>query len=159
MLEHVLELAVTAGLDPILAVVPAWLTLPTHAPEGVMRVRNPDPERGMSFSLQLGFAALPAEVEAAVILLGDQPTIAVSSIDALFASRGQRPIVAGWLDGHPAPPLLIERSQFGIVDVISGDRGLRDALAAHPEWVTAVELPATGDVDTPAALRALDPQT
>ncbi|TMB85780.1 MAG: hypothetical protein E6J39_00030 [Chloroflexi bacterium] len=58
MLEHVLELAITAGLHPILAVVPGWLRLPTHAHEPVTWVRNPHPERGMSVSLQLGFEAL-----------------------------------------------------------------------------------------------------
>ncbi|TMB52710.1 MAG: nucleotidyltransferase family protein [Chloroflexi bacterium] len=155
LLEHVVRLAARAGLDPIIVVVPVWLSLPTHEQERVTWVRNPHPERGMSFSLQLGFEALPAEAEAAIILLGDQPAIPVSSIAALVARRGPRPIVAGWVGGHPGPPALIERSRFEVVKATSGDRGLRDLLAAHPEWVTLVELPAPADVDTPAALRAL----
>src|SRR5207253_8023534 len=155
LLEHVVRLAARAGLDPIIVVVPVWLSLPTQEHERVTWVRNPQPERGMSFSLQLGFEALPAVAEAAIILLGDQPAIPVSSIAALLARRGPRPIIAALVDGHPGPPALIERSRFGVVKATSADRGLRDLLAAHPEWVTRVELPAAADVDTPAALRAL----
>jgi len=39
-----------------------------------------------------------------------------------------------------------------------GDRGMRDLLNARPDWVTAVELPSTDDVDTPEQLRALERQ-
>jgi len=108
--------------------------------------------------LQLGFGALPASVEAAVILLGDQPTLPASSISAILARRGERPIVAGRSRGHATPPVLIKRSHFGIVGEATGDSGLRDLLIARPEWVTAVELPSTDDVDTPEQLRALERQ-
>ena len=158
MLEHVLELAITAGLHPILAVVPGWLRLPTHAHEPVTWVRNPHPERGMSVSLQLGFEALPAEAEAAVILLGDQPTLSTATIEAVLAGRGKRPITAASADGQPAPPVCVERSHFGIVSDATGDQGLRDFLLAHPDWVTAVEVGNHApDVDTPLDLRRLEP--
>jgi molybdenum cofactor cytidylyltransferase len=111
----------------------------------------------MSYSLQLGFASLPDQTEAAVILLGDQPNLPRSAIAALLASRGDRPIVAGWAKGHPTPPVLIERSHFAVVGDAAGDEGLRELLLNHPEWVAAVELPeATADIDTQDDLRALE---
>jgi molybdenum cofactor cytidylyltransferase len=158
LLEHVLARATGAGLDPIVVVVPTWLAPRTPSEELVLWVHNPHPERGLSESLQLGFAALPASVEAAVILLGDQPTLPASSIAAILARRGEQPVIAGRNRGHATPPVLIERSHFGTVGEAIGDRGLRDLLNARPDWVTAVELPSIDDVDTPEQLRALERQ-
>ena len=52
-------------------------------------------------------------------------------------------------DGRAAPPVLVERSHFGLIGEAAGDAGLRDLLAAHPEWVVAIEVPGhVPDVDT-----------
>ena len=157
LLEHVLEAASVAGLVPVVAVVPVWLTRPASLDDPALRwVRNPHPERGMSHSLRLGFAALPPDVEAAVVLLGDQPTMPPRHLRAVVASRGQRPLVATHTGGHLAPPVLIERSHFGVVEEPGGDIGLRKVLDAHPEWVLAVELEVEPrGVDTPEDLQAL----
>jgi molybdenum cofactor cytidylyltransferase len=157
LLEHVLELARSAGLDPVVAVVPVWLTRPAAMEDPALRwVRNPHPERGLSHSLQLGFATLPDDVDAAVILLGDQPTVSPDALRALIAARGERPLVATRAAGRLAAPVLVERSHFSIVDEPSGDIGLRDMLNAHPEWVLAVEVAQHApDVDTPADLEGL----
>ena len=156
LVQHVLQLAVDAGLDPVIAVVPAWLEPPLGGEREVGWVRNPHPERGMSESLKLGFAALPASTEAAVVLLGDQPTLPVSSIAAILARRGERPIVAARSGDHLTPPVLVERSHFGMIQAATGDRGLRDLLIARRDLVTPVELPRTEDIDTPDQLRALE---
>ncbi len=158
LLEHVLEGARAAGLRPVVAVVPVWLTRPAAMDDATQLrwVRNPHPERGMSHSLRLGFAALPDEVEAAVILLGDQPTVAPPHLRAVVAARGERPLIATRSGGRLAPPVLIERSHFAVVEQPGGDIGLREVLNAHPEWVLAVEVAEpVVDVDTPDDLRRL----
>ena len=157
LLEHVLALGVAAGLMPIVAVVPVWLTRPGAMDDHrLLWVRNPHPERGMSHSLRLGFEALEPGTEAAVILLGDQPTVSPAAIAALLAARGEKPIVATMAAGRLAPPVLIERSHFDVVRQPSGDIGLREVLNAHPDWVAAVEITeAIADVDTVDDLRAL----
>jgi CTP:molybdopterin cytidylyltransferase MocA len=157
LLEHDLARAGSAGLDPIVAVVPVWLTRPRDWTDERLRwVRNPHPGRGMSHSLQLGFAALPPTSEAAVILLGDQPTMPAERIAAVVAGRGERPIVATHVGGRAAPPVLVERSHFGLIGEAAGDAGLRDLLGAHPEWVVAIEVPGhVPDVDTLADLDRL----
>jgi molybdenum cofactor cytidylyltransferase len=151
LLEHVLELARRAGLEPVVAVVPVWLSRPAAMDDPTLRwVRNPHPEQGMSHSLRLGFAALPRDVEAAVILLGDQPTVGEDAISALILARGDRPMIATQVAGRLAAPVLIERSHFGVVEQPRGDIGLRDVLAAHPEWVLAIEVDEVPpDVDSP----------
>lgn len=157
LLEHVLARADEARLSPIVAVVPVWLTRPRSMDAERLRwVRNPHPERGMSHSLALAVAALPETVEAALILLGDQPTVSLETIHAVLAGRGERPVTVARADGHDGPPLLLERSHFGLVTQASGDVGLRAVLAAHPELVCAVEVPAHApDIDTPDDLAAL----
>ena len=153
LLEHVLDLARGADLDPIIAVVPAWLH---DRDPGVNWVVNDEPKWGMSHSLRLGIAAVPDEVSAALILLGDQPTLSAGAIAALLAARGDRPIVATSAAGRLGAPVLLDRSHFDVVEQPRGDIGLREILAARAELVRPVEVrEPVPDVDTPADLRAL----
>lgn len=157
LLEHVIERALDAGLRPVVSVVPPWLTRPASADPAIRWVRNPHPNRGMSYSLHLGLAALDATTPAALVLLGDQPTVEPSSIAAVLAARGARPIVAAIADGHAAPPVLVERAAFDRVSDLRGDVGLRDHIAAEPELVTEVPVghhPV--DVDRPEDLARID---
>lgn len=157
LLEHVLEGARAAELRPVVAVVPPWLSRPAAMDDaGLIWIRNPHPQRGMSHSLQLGFAALPVEAEAAVVLLGDQPRIPLGHLHALLRARGNRPIVATLSEGHLTPPVLVERSHFGLVADASGDAGLRQVLVERPELVTGIQAGAPlRDVNTPTDLAGL----
>jgi molybdenum cofactor cytidylyltransferase len=151
LLDHVIVTARAAGLDPIVAVVPTWLVRPSGE-ESLGWIANPQPELGMSQSLRLGLEAL-TDADAAVILLGDQPGVAVETITALVAARGERPIVATEAGGVVAPPLLLERSHFGLAADLSGDQGLREVLRRSPELVRTVSVAQHAlDVDTPADL-------
>ena len=134
--------------------VPVWLSRPGRLDDEWLRwIRNPYPERGLSLSLRLGLEALGNDSEAAVILLGDQPRVAVETIATLLAARGDRPIVAAEADGVLAPPVLIDASHFGLATQLMGDQGLRDVLRKQPELVRAVAVPAhPTDVDTPRDL-------
>lgn len=152
LLQAVVELARAAGLDPIIAVVPPGLAVP---PDVVPEI-NPDPERGLSQSLRRGLAAVPAEIGAAVILLGDQPTLAANTVRAVVAARGNRHVVAAFADGRLGPPVLVERQAFSLADELDGDVGLGPLLASHPELVSAVEVSEHApDVDTPSDLERL----
>jgi molybdenum cofactor cytidylyltransferase len=160
LLEHAIAAAMAAGLAQVVAVVPVWLSRPARLSDKRLRwVRNPFPERGMSLSLRSGIDALSDEMEAALILLGDQPRLPEGLIAAILAARGERPVVASAADGLLAPPILIERSHFHLVDGLSGDVGLRQILLADPGMVRAVPVPSHApDVDTPDDLgRILGP--
>jgi CTP:molybdopterin cytidylyltransferase MocA len=157
LLEHAIAAARASGLLPVVAVVPVWLSRPARLDGEWLRwIRNPYPERGMSLSLRLGLEALPDEAEAAVILLGDQPRVAAETIATLLAARGQRPIVAAEAGEVLAPPVLIERSHFGLAGQLTGDRGLRDVLRGSPQLVQPVPVPEHAiDVDAPSDLDRL----
>ena len=153
MLGSVINVARSAGLAPILAVVPPGVAVPPD----VVPVVNAQPAAGLSHSLRMGLAAIPAELHAAVILLGDQPTLEVETLLAvLHAARGDRPMVAARADGRVGPPVLIMRDAFGLAQEASDDEGLRSILQDRGELVTPVEVGMHApDVDTPADLEWL----
>jgi molybdenum cofactor cytidylyltransferase len=156
LLEHVIERALAAGLRPVVTVVPPWLSRPAAIPAAVRWIRNPHPNRGMSYSLRLGLEALDRETPAALVLLGDQPTVEPASIAAVLAARGERPIVAATADGHAAPPVLVEREAFDRITDLRGDVGLRGLIAAEPDLVTPVAVDRHPvDVDRPTDLAQL----
>ena len=150
MLVTVVDLAREAGLNPIVAVVAPGIAV---APD-VVPIVNAQPEAGLSRSLRMGIAAMPAEVDAAVILLGDQPTIAQAMIRAIVkAERNGRPVTAARANGRLGPPVLLMRDGFGLTQGAIGDEGLRSMLTRNPELVTPVDVAAHApDVDTPADL-------
>lgn len=151
MLEVVGDVATAAGLEPVIVVAPS--TLPT--PGTMEVVPNDVPADGMSRSLRLGLSAVPSEAEAAVILLGDQPTVTVDHVRQLDAQRGGTPIVATRSDGVLGPPALIEREGFALANGLSGDVGLRELLRTDPTLVTAIDVDPIPDVDTPADLERI----
>jgi CTP:molybdopterin cytidylyltransferase MocA len=151
-LERVAARATEAGLDPVIAVVPPG----TATPPGVTAIVNPAPARGLSSSLQLGMGAVPSG-HAALILLVDQPTVERAALEAILGARGHRPVVAASADGRLGPPVLLEPGALSLTTALSGDIGLREVLAANPELVQAVPVPAHApDVDTPADLERLE---
>ena len=153
MLESVIEVARAATLRPIVAVVAPGIAVPAD----VVPVVNTHPAAGLSRSLRMGIAALSEDVDAAVILLGDQPTLSANTVRAVMgAAPGDRPVVAARADGRLGPPVLLMRGAFGLASGATGDEGLRSILIDHPELVTPVDIGEhVPDVDTPADLGAL----
>jgi molybdenum cofactor cytidylyltransferase len=154
LIERVIATAMDAGLGPVIVVVPVWLSPPPGLDLARARwIRNAFPERGVSLSLRLGLGAVDSVASAALILLGDQPGIPPATIAAVLNARGDRPLVAASANGVLAPPVLVERTHFHLVDELTGDVGLRDVLRDNPDLVTSVPVTAHPvDLDTPADL-------
>jgi molybdenum cofactor cytidylyltransferase len=152
VLDAVVELARRGGLEPIVVVLPSTVPIPP----GVIAVVNDAPDQGLSRSLRLGLGAVPQDAAAALILLGDQPTVSPSVIAELVGARGERPIVAARAAGLLGPPVLLERSIFAMAESTSGDQGLRDLIRGNRHLVTPIEVGEHApDVDTPADLERL----
>ena len=153
VLEHVVEAARSAGLDPVIVVVGPSSDL---RPQGARMVVNDHPERGLSSSLQVGVAAIPDVASVAVILLGDQPLVLPATIEALVAAAEAAPGYAAvplYVDGGGPNPVALTRSLFPLAAEATGDRGIGPLLADRPELV--IEVPVEGsnpDVDTRADL-------
>jgi CTP:molybdopterin cytidylyltransferase MocA len=105
-------------------------------------VRCRDWELGPGASLRCGLAALPDEVEAAVVVLGDGPGIDPRAIDRVVAAwrGGAGDRVGATYGGVRLHPLLLARAAWNEIP----DAGLR-ALPATP--VACDDLSPPGDVD------------
>ena len=163
LLQHVIDRVGAAGIDDLVVVLGSDAAAAEDAvtwPPSTSRVVNPDPGRGLSSSLALGAAAALARTpqpEALLIALGDQPRVDPAVIAALLATDpGHAVAVPRYPTGADPNPVLVRGAAFGLLEEVTGDRGLRPILARHPELV--VEVPVNGanpDVDTPADLAAL----
>ena len=134
---------------------------------GLRVVNNRDPGLGMSHSLKLGlegmehFALDPAP-DAALVLLGDQPRVPISAIEAVVETwrKGAGPVVrpSYALDGEaPGHPVILTRAAWPLVGALSGDMGLGPFLTEHAELVTTVSVQGMNpDIDTPEDLARLD---
>jgi molybdenum cofactor cytidylyltransferase len=161
LLAHVLDAITQAGIERTVVVLGASAEDVEAAidwPDGITRVRNLEPSRGLASSLRIGFAVArrtwPA-ADAVLVALGDQPRLDASVVRVLLATDhdGRPVVVPRYEDGSNPNPVLLRRSAFGLVGEAMGDRGLGPVLAAHEELVQEVPVAGTNpDVDTPADL-------
>jgi nicotine blue oxidoreductase len=137
LLEPVLERVRASGVDGVLVVSGAH-ELETDA----RTVDCPDWERGPGASLRCGLAALPAEAEAAVVVLADGPSLESAAIDRVVARwRDERaPVVAATYHGTRLHPVLLDRTAWKQVP----DEGARSLDAV---LVSCDDLSPPGDVD------------
>jgi molybdenum cofactor cytidylyltransferase len=101
-----------------------------------------DWERGPGSSLRCGLEALDADVDAAVVVLGDGPSLDPRAIDRVVAAwrEGAGDVVAPTYGGVRLHPVLIARAAWNDVP----DTGLRAVPAA---LVPCDDLEPPGDVD------------
>ncbi len=125
---------------------------------GVVIVHNPRYADGMSTSLKAGLAALPPNVEAAAILLGDMPEVDGALVGKLVtALEGGKKIAIPVRDGRQGNPVVWARALFPALAKLEGDHGAKALIAAHRAAVAEIPAGAAAfsDVDTPDALAAL----
>ena len=166
VLSHVIATALAARLDEVVVVLgheASSIRAVLGPIDGVRFVDNPDFAVGQSSSLSIGLDALDARSQAAVVLLGDQPTVASSDIDRVVreycageavAARAVYESSGNTVAGHPT---VLGRVLWDEIRGVEGDTGARDVLSRHGAGVLQVrfEKPAPIDLDTPAHYEAL----
>ncbi|MCA1725851.1 MAG: nucleotidyltransferase family protein [Thermomicrobia bacterium] len=128
---------------------------------GITLVRNDAYAEGQSTSVITGVKALGDDVAAALMVVGDQPLLAPTVVDAMvraFVETGG-PFIVPVYGGEWGNPVLLARATWPLLDQLKGDTGARPILRKHMDMV--LELPVPGslldDIDTPedyARLRA-----
>jgi SAM-dependent methyltransferase len=128
-------------------------------------VVNPEPGRGLSSSLQLGWAAARAQgaqpAGAILVVLGDQPRLPPNVVRALMAAPldAARPIVAPrYAKSGARNPVRIEVGALAdeLIASATGDRGLGPLLEARPDLVRWIDVEGDHpDIDRPSDLVAL----
>ena len=138
LLGPVLErLRNSAAIDDVVVVLGAHeIETSAHS------VRCPGWNLGPGASLRCGLAALGDEVEAAVVVLGDGPTLDPRAIDRVVAAwrKSGAERVAATYGGIRLHPLLLARNAWSTVP----DEGLRELPA---QLVPCDDLEPPGDVD------------
>jgi CTP:molybdopterin cytidylyltransferase MocA len=153
MVRHAIEAASEGGCHQVVVVYST-----DDVKEAVVGaaelVHNPDAHTGMASSLKAGLRALRPEIEAAVVLLGDQPLVGSRTVAALLRAwrrEGSRPAVAvSKRRNEWTPPVVLAREMWDDLYALEGDAGARQILDGHPELLDTVPAPGRpDDIDTP----------
>ena len=148
-------------LEVVYVVVPPGADAVTQALSrlDVRFVINLGRDEGMASSIRAGVGALPAEVAAVVIALGDQPRAAARVTRALCERWrvGDAGAVAPMYGDGRGHPVLFGRECFGALLGLRGDVGARAVLDGLGSRMVLVDVAGAmpADVDTPEVLRAL----
>lgn len=127
--------------------------LPPELLEGVTAVVNEGYSEGMSSSLRVGFAALGQQVDAALIVLADQPFVRPETMNTILSAYQQSSAAAvvPYYEGKRGNPVLLDRSLFDEARALAGDVGFREILARHAAKVQALDVSDEGvalDIDS-----------
>jgi molybdenum cofactor cytidylyltransferase len=163
LIRHTLRQVLASSLDQVILVIghEADEVRAAVADLPVACVFNPDAAAGQSTSLRAGLAALSPDVEAAVFILGDQPGVDPTVIDALVTAwrNSGAAVAAPRYEDRMGNPVLFDRRVFPELAALEGDTGARPVVRAYQKSGELQQVPISGaappDVDTEADYAAL----
>jgi molybdenum cofactor cytidylyltransferase len=163
MVAHVARRLLASRARPIIAVLgnQAEAVDAALGKLPVERVHNPEFAGGLSTSLKRGVAALPPDLDGALVCLGDMPLISGRHLDRLIAAFNPlegRAIIVPIRSGKRGNPVLWSSRFFPDMAELAGDVGAKHLIGEHAELVAEVEMDDDAvlvDIDTPEALDAL----
>ena len=139
------EVAVAAGLRPVIGVVGAWAREVAGEWSGlpVEVVRNPRWEEGLGTSVAVGVRYLlrcHPGIGGAVLLPADVATASPGHLARLVraARRAGLPAAATGTGGLASAPAYLDRGLLGEAVTLEGDRGARELLRRDPSRVVLV---------------------
>ncbi|MBO6776680.1 MAG: nucleotidyltransferase family protein [Marinibacterium sp.] len=157
------EMALQATGGPVIVALPTQPHARYDALDGldIVRLPVPDANEGMGVSLRTGFAAIPSEAQAAMLLLADLPELTAADLktvlEAVDPDSGKLIWHATTEDSQRGHPVVFHHDLFAEFAKLSGDVGARDVVKAAGTKVAHVMLPgnrARLDLDTPEAWAA-----
>lgn len=121
-------------------------------------VTNPHAEDEMLHSVRCGLIAMPQQSAAAMVVLGDQPSITANLVAELVRSfhATSRSVVVPTYKGKRGHPLLFAMHYRDEILTGHEGRGLRGLLETHPQDVFELEVATSGileDIDLPEDYR------
>ena len=156
VIETVVRTALDSSVEDVLVVVgpDREKIREILRPYPVTFVVNEDHLRGMLSSVQAGFRALPEKATAAMLMLGDQPSVTSEMADELLPRHREtrKGIVIPVYENRRGHPVIISTRYRKEILELGPDTGLRQLSRNHPEDVLEVALPFAAilrDIDTP----------
>ena len=122
--------------------------------KGFAVVINPAPERGMSSSVRMGTEHICASgaYDGILYAVADQPNLKAATVLRLIEAFMAEPgcIWAPEAEGKRGNPVIFPAALFAELIQVTGDRGGRQVIAAHPDLLRTVSVPAEElkDIDT-----------
>jgi len=164
LVHRAARIALQAGCSPTLVVLGYQAEDVEGALAGlpVIPVVNTMWNEGMASSIRAGFAEVPLDATAAMVMACDQPAVDGFFLTAMMHAHCREPhrIIAAAYSGAVGIPALFPRRCFEAMEGLAGDRGAR-ALLSEPD-VLGLPLPGGElDLDTlhdfEEARRRMDP--
>ncbi|HKH45104.1 MAG TPA: nucleotidyltransferase family protein [Thermoanaerobaculia bacterium] len=147
--------ALAGGLSPLLVVLGHEAERTGRELDGLpcQIVVNPLYEQGINSSLKAGVAALPAEVQAVMVMLADMPFVTAEMIAGMIDRyrTSEAPLVISDYEGVNAPPMLYDRALFGELLAMTGEGCGRQVVKQHRHEAEILPWPAAAlaDLDVP----------
>jgi len=154
IIETIIDSVIQSKLDDVLVVLGAHREKIEKKIKdfSIKIVVNPDFKNDMLSSVQCGFRALPEDVEASLVILGDQPEISSALINKIVEAykKSKKGIVLPVFRKNRGHPVLIDMKYQGEIEDLNPDLGLRNLVYKHAEDILEVE------VITPSILQDID---
>ena len=127
--------------------------LPARLLDGMNVVVNKDFAQGMASSLRAGLLGVTSEMNAALIVLADQPFVRPETIDRIIEGYrfSDAEIVIPFYKGSRGNPVLLDRSVFLESMALEGDSGCRAIFGSHADGIIELEVDDAGillDIDS-----------
>jgi molybdenum cofactor cytidylyltransferase len=155
LVRHVAEAAIASSVEPVITVTGYRADEVEASLEGlpIQIVRNRAFADGLSTSLKSGFAAVPSQIRAVVVLLGDMPLIKASLIDILINGwrvSGEPAALVPVVNGRRGNPVVLSRKLDSLIAGLSGDAGAGPILRGRSDVLEYAvdDLAILQDVDT-----------
>lgn len=158
MLERTLLNVRASVVDEVVLVLGFWVEsirreLPVALLDGIRVAVNENYESGMASSLQEGLAAVSPAMDAALIVLADQPFVRPETMDCIVRKyrESEAAIVVPYFRGSRGNPVLLDRSVFVEAMALEGDVGCRAIFARHADGLLEVDVDDAGilaDIDS-----------
>jgi len=144
MVTSAVAAALASGLEPVV-VVTGHMAAEVQAvlPEGARVVHNSAHADGLASSLRTALRALPPDLDAVVVSLGDMPFVRARHFEAVVQAWRPGSIVVPVRDGRRGNPVLWSAMFIDEMCDLHGDAGAKQIMVRYPEAV--IELPADDD--------------
>ncbi len=111
---------------------------------------------GLASSLRAGITSLSKNVDAALVILPDQPFVPVEHLQTLVQTwqDTKAQLVFSRYQGILGAPCMIDKALFAEIQTLQGDKGAR-ALVRDGVTVAEVGLEHSQDIDTPEDAKQL----